>query len=184
MFFAGAWNLKETIYEGRLDVYLTQPKNVLLNVCCSRTEVSCIGDIVYPYVVLVIVGAPWQWYLIMIPAMIIAGLIYVAVYVSYISICFYMKGGDAVAKSVEGTINKAAQYPPSIYDFAVKALMFTLIPTFFFSFVPVEYFFLNPNIWWILGSVAVTVVWVLIAFIAFGKGLKKYNSGSLMGGRL
>lgn len=184
VFFAGAWNLKDIIYEGRLDVFLTQPKNVLLNVCCSRTEVACIGDIIYPYVVLILVGAPWHWYLIMIPAMILAGLLYVSVYVSYISICFYIKGGDAVARSVEGTINKAAQYPPSIYNFTVKALMFTLIPTFFYSFVPVEYFFLNPNIWWILGSVIVTALWIVIAFITFNKGLKKYNSGSLMGGRL
>jgi ABC-type uncharacterized transport system permease subunit len=62
--------------------------------------------------------------------------------------------------------------------------MFTIIPTFFFSFIPVEYFFLNPNIWWIVGSVAFTALWVVLAFVTFNKGLKKYNSGSLMGGRL
>ncbi len=183
-FFGGAWNIKDIIYDGKLDVYLTQPKSVLLNVCCSSTDVSAIGDIIYAFVVLAIIGAPWWWYLLMIPAMILAGLIFVSTYVVYVSLCFYIKRGDAIAKSVEGTINKAANYPPAIYNFAVKALFFTLIPTFFYTFIPAEYFFLNFNIWWVLGSVAVTAFWVVLAFVCFNKGLKKYNSGNLMGGRL
>ena len=183
-FFGGAWNIKDIVYDGKLDVYLTQPKSVLINVCCSSTDVSAIGDIIYAFVVLAIIGAPWWWYLMIIPIMILAGLIYLSTYVVYVSLCFYIKRGDAVARSVEGTINKAANYPPAIYNFAVKALFFTLIPTFFYTFIPAEYFFLNFNIWWALGSVAVTALWVSLAFVCFNKGLKKYNSGSLMGGRL
>ena len=183
-FFGGAWNINEIVYEGKLDVYLTQPKSVLLNVCCSSTNVGAIGDIIYAFVVLAIIGAPWYWYLIMVPAMICAGLVYVSVYVVYVSLCFYMKRGDAVAKSVEGTLNKAGNYPPAIYNTIIKGLFFTLIPTFFYTFVPAQYFFLTPNIWWIIGMFAVTIVWVLLAFISFRQGLKKYNSGNLMGGRL
>ena len=73
-FFSGAWNIKDMVYEGRLDVYLTQPKNVLINVATSATDVSAIGDIIYSFIVLAITGAPWHWYLIMIPAIILAGL--------------------------------------------------------------------------------------------------------------
>ena len=183
-FFGGAWNIKDIIYEGKLDVYLTQPKNVLLNVCCSSTEVAALGDIIYPFIVLLIIGAPWQWFLIMIPAMILAGLIYVSVYVVFVSLCFYVKRGDAVAKSVEGTMNKAGNYPPAIFNFVVKGLFFTLIPVFFYTFVPAQYFFITPNIWWILGATLVTVAWVVLAFVSFKLGLKKYNSGNLMSSRL
>ena len=28
------------------------------------------------------------------------------------------------------------------------------------------------------------IVWVVLAFVSFKQGLKKYNSGNLMGGRL
>ena len=183
-FFGGAWNIKDIVYEGKLDVYLTQPKSVLLNVSCSSTEVSAVGDIVYAFVVLAIINAPWYWYLIMIPAMIIAGLIYVSAYVTYVSMCFYIKRGDAVAKAVEGTVNKAANYPPFIYNTIVKGLFFTIIPTFFYTFIPAQYFFMTPNIWWILIAIAVTIIWVVLAFVSFKLGLKKYNSGNLMGGRL
>ena len=183
-FFAGAWNIKDIVYEGKLDVYLTQPKSVLLNVSCSSTEVSGIGDTLYAFVVLAIIGAPWYWYLIMIPVIILSGLVYVSVYVVYSSICFYIKRGDAIAKSVEGTLNKAGNYPPMIYNTIVKGLFFTLIPTFFYTFIPAQYFFMTPNVWWIVGAFVVTIVWVLLAFVTFNKGLKKYNSGNLMGGRL
>lgn len=183
-FFAGAWNIKDIVYDGKLDVFLTQPKSVLLNVCCSSTQVAGIGDIVYAFVVLAIIGAPWYWYIIMVPAIILAGLIYVSSYVVYVSLCFYMKRGDAVAKSVEGTMNKAGNYPPAIYNTVIKGLFLTLIPAFFYTFIPAQYFFLTPNIWWILGSIAVTSLWVILAFVSFKLGLKKYNSGNLMAGRL
>lgn len=183
-FFYGAWNIKDIVYEGKLDVYLTQPKNVLLNVCCSSTSISAIGDMIYAFVVLVIIKAPWHWFLLMIPAMVVAGLIYVSAYVVFVSLCFYIKQGDAVAKSVEGTINKAANYPPHIFNGVVKILFLTAIPTFFYTFIPAQYLFLTFNIWWVLGLVAVTAIWVILAFLAFKLGLKKYNSGNLMGGRL
>ena len=184
VFFGGAWNIKEIVYEGKLDVFLTQPKNILINVCCSSTSIAAVGDILYSYVVLAIIGVPWYYYLTIIPACILAGLIYVSVYVVYVSICFYMKGGDAVAKSVEGTVNKVGNYPPAIFSGIVKFLFFSVIPSFFFTFIPVQYFMLTPNIWWILIAIAVTVFWILLAFVCFHRGLKKYNSGNLMGGRL
>ena len=183
-FFAGAWNIKDIIYDGKLDVFLTQPKSVLLNACCSSTQISAVGDMLYSFVALIIVGAPWYWFLLMIPTMIISGILYTSCYVVYVTICFYIKRGDAIAKSIDGTIVKAGNYPPGIYNTIVKGLFYTLIPTFFFTFIPAQYFFLTPNIWWILGLVGVTALWVVLAFVCFNRGLKKYNSGNLMGGRL
>lgn len=184
VFFAGAWDIKDIVYNGKLDVFLTQPKNVLVNVCSSRTQVDAIGDLIYTYIVLIIIHAQWWWFLIMPIVLVFSGLIYTATYVTYASLCFWINKGDAVAKSVEGTINKAGNYPPTIYNSVVKILFFTLIPTFFYTFVPAQYFFLSFNPWWILGLVGVTALWVAIAFFVFNRGLKKYNSGNLMGGRL
>ena len=183
-FFNGAWKIKDMVYEGRLDVFLTQPKNVLINVCCSSTSISAIGDIIYAFLVLILIGAPIHWFLIMVPVMIISGILYVAVYVMYVSLCFFVKRGDALAKAAEGTILKAANYPPAIFNFVVKAIFFTAIPTFFYTFVPAQYLFLGFNIWWILGYAGFVALIVALAFIFFNAGLKRYNSGSLMGGRL
>lgn len=183
-FFGGAWHLRDMIYDGKLDVFLTQPKNILLNICCSSTDISAIGDIMYSYIVLIIIGAPWHWYLLMIPVIILSGLVFVSVYIIFCTLCFYVKRGDAIAKAVEGTMNKAGNYPPAIYNTVVKTILYTIIPVFFFTFIPANYFLIDFNIWWVLLSIAVTTLLVVIAFISFKVGLKKYNSGSLMGGRL
>lgn len=184
LFFNGAWNINNLVYDGRLDVYLTQPKNVLVNVCCSSTEVAALGDILYSFIILIIVGAPWWWYLVLPFAIIIAGLIYVSMYITYLSLCFLIKNGDALAHSAESTLNKAGNYPPAIYKVGVKLFLFTLIPAMFYTFVPAQYFLLTPNVWWILASIGVTILWVGLAFATFHLGLRKYNSGNLMGGRL
>ncbi len=183
-FFGGAFNIKDMVYDGKLDVFLTQPKNVLINVCCSSTSISAVGDIIYAFVALAIAGASWWWYLLIIPISIMAGLIYVAVYVCYVSLAFHIKRGDAVAHAVEGTLNKVGTYPPQIFSTAVKWLFVTIIPALFYTFLPVQYVLLTPNVWWMLIMIGATALWVALAFLAFNKGLKKYNSGSLMGGRL
>ncbi len=182
--FGGAWNLKDIVYEGKLDVYLTQPKNALINVCCSSTNISAIGDIIYAFVVLIIIGAPWWWYFVMIPVMIISGIIYVSVYITFCSLCFYIKRGDSVAYTIESQMLKFATYPPAIYNFTVKVILFTIIPAFFFTFIPTQYFFLTFNIWWVLGTIGVMIFWVMLAFVSFHFGLRRYNSGNLMNGRL
>ncbi len=183
-FFGGTWNIKNFIYDGKLDVYLTQPKNVLINVCCSATNVGAIGDMIYAFVVLVIIGAPWWWYLLMIPVIFLVGILFISIYVCYISLSFYVRRADALASMVEGTIMKAANYPPMIFTGIVKWLFFTLIPTFFFSFVPAQNIFLSFNIGWIALLLGVVTLWTVMAFLLFNRGLRRYNSGSLMGGRL
>lgn len=183
-FFDGAWNITDYVYNGKLDVFLTQPKNVLINVCCSKTNISSIGDMVYGFIALAIIGAPWYWYLLMIPSMIIAGLLYVSVYVVFSSLCFYIKQGNSVAQSAERIIMQTSTYPPAIFNTVVKWVLLTFIPALFFTFIPAQYFFLTPNVWWILGALGVTTLWIILAFLTFNMGLKRYNSGSLMGGRL
>lgn len=183
-FFGGAWDIKDIVYEGKLDVYLTQPKSLLINVSCSATNISAIGDMIYSFIVLAIIGAPWWWYLLMVPVMASSGLLYFSVYTTYCSLCFYIKRGDALAYTVEGTLNKAANYPPAIYGFLTRCLFFTVIPTFFYTFVPVEYLFLTFDLRWLLLFVGVVILWMALAFTLFNLGVKRYNSGSLMGGRL
>lgn len=183
-FFGGTFRIKDFVYDGKLDVYLTQPKNVLINVCCSATEVSALGDIAYSFVVLVIIGAKWWWYLAIIPIIILGGLLYVAMYVVYSSLAFYIRRGDSVATAIEGALLKTDKYPLAIFNSVTKWILFTIIPAAFFTLIPATHILLGFDIYWILGYVGFVALWIIAAFICFHKGLKRYNSGSLMGGRL
>jgi len=138
----------------------------------------------YSFIILIIIEAPWFWFLIMPFAIIFAGLLYVSIYVTYCSLCFYIKRGDALASTMEETLVIASNYPPVIYSNAVKIFFVTLLPVFFYAFIPAQYLFLTFNIWWVLGLIFVISLWVTLTFVLFNRGLRKYNSDSLMGGRL
>jgi len=183
MLFEGASNIKDYIYNARLDVYMTQPKNLLLNVSCSQTSISAIGDLICGIVILIIANATWWWYLAYIPVSIIVGLIYFGFYVFWISFAFYIKAGDALAKVAEDTTMKASVYPRAIYDNIARIIFATAIPVTLFAFIPMESIFLSFNIWGIVILLAGTLFWLTLAFTFFKISVRRYTSGSVMGGR-
>lgn len=184
LLFDGVHSIGNMIYNGKLDVFLTQPRNVLINVITSRSSVSAIGDILYGFIVFAIVGATWWQFLLLLPIGIIGAIIYVAVIVCFQSLGFFIKDGSSLAEIVSSAFFQFGNYPPVIFDNVVRVLMYTIIPCGFALFVPLDSVFLGFNIWWILGMLGFGIVMVILAFILFSKGLKRYNSGNLMGGRL
>lgn len=183
LFFAGTQDIKDLVYNARLDVYLTQPKNLLINISCSQTEISALGDIITGFLILGIIKAVWWWYLAFLPVAIVSGLIYWGAYTVWISFVFYIKGGDAFAKLGESTMLKASNYPFAIYDNVAKVLFATVIPALFFTHIPVENILISFNILYLLAYLAAAVVWLFAAFAFFRVSVRRYNSGSVMGGR-
>ena len=184
LFFAGAFDIGNLIYEGKLDVYLTQPKNVLINISCSRTLVSAFGDVIYCYIALIIAGATWWWYLAAIPIMIVGGLIFTGIVVCFETLAFFVKKGNLVADMIASAITQFGGYPSVIFDLFSRIILFTIVPCGFMVFIPIQYVFLSFNIWWILGAVGFTILIIILAFGLFKLGLKKYSSGNLMNGRI
>ncbi|MCL2755692.1 MAG: ABC-2 family transporter protein [Firmicutes bacterium] len=183
LFFAGSQDLRDLVFNARLDVYMTQPKNLLVNVSTSKTEISAIGDILTSFLVLGLIGATWWWYLAIIPIAIISGLVYWGAYTFWHSAVFYIKGGDAFAKMGESTMLKAGNYPFSIYDNVVKIVFATIIPAYLFTHLPALNILIDFNVWWLLVYVGGAIAWLLLAFAFFHLSVRRYNSGSVMGGR-
>ena len=183
-FFENAFHISDMVYEGKLDVYLTQPKNVLINVCASKGSISALGDLLYCFVVLGIIGAPWWWFLAIIPVLVVGAIIYVGCIVTLQSLSFYIKRGGAIADTVSSAVTLFGTYPGPIFTGFVKVILYTLIPVGFMIFIPTESLFMSFNIWKILSVIGVSLFWCVTAFFTFNRGLKKYNSGNLMGGRL
>lgn len=184
LFFEGAFHIDEIIYQGGLDVYLTQPKNLLVNLCCSKTSVSAIGDIIYSIVALAIGGATWWWYLAILPICMIGGLIYVGIILCFQSLNFYVKRGGSIANMIHSSITLFSNYPPIIFNMVAKIFLYSIIPCGFMVFVPAQYLFLGFNIWWLLAMLGFMVFSLSLAFILFRIGLKCYTSGNLMNGRI
>lgn len=182
--FGNAFHLDELIHDGKIDVYLTQPKNVLINICSSSSSISAIGDFIYCYIILFIVGAPWWWFIVVIPVLILGAIIFTGCIVTFKTLSFYVKKGGAVADMIESAVTLFGTYPGVIFKGFSKIILYTLIPVGFMIYVPIETIFMSFNIYGILLMVVVAIFWSVLAFVSFNRGLKKYNSGSLMGGRV
>ena len=183
MFFGGAKKLSELIYTGKLDVYLTQPKNVLINAATSHIDISSIGDFLYGIVVLIILKANIMIWLFYFPIIILSGIILAAMLCIMSSVAFYIKRGDAVASSFFSAFVSFSIYPPTIFSTSIKVFLYTVIPVGFAVFIPMS-MLLSFDWVLLLEFVGFTILITLLAFFVFSKGLRRYSSGNILSARM
>ena len=76
-----------------------------------------------------------------------------------------------------------ATYPDGIFKGITKILLFTLIPVGIVNYIPVR-LLSQFNLQLFLIVILVTISFVLLAFVIFNKGLKRYSSSNLMIARI
>jgi ABC-2 type transport system permease protein len=138
---------------------------------------------VYTFVVLIIIKAPWITFFAIIPLIICSGVIFTCTHIIYDSLSFIIKRGDAISNSVDSALLKLTTYPPTIFNTIIKGICFSLIPAGFIAFIPSQ-LLRSFDIVWLLIFLAFTALIVWLAFAFFNAGLKRYNSGNLLSSRL
>ena len=182
--FGNARNITNLIMQGGLDVYLLQPKNVLINVVCSATNVSAWGDFLYGFILFFIVfGIDPGRFLLFILFIITGGLFITSILVIVHSLTFYMGNATGIANSVFEFLIAFSLYPEDIFRGYVRLFMYSVIPVGFISFLPHKVMkFLDWRIFLLV--LAVSIVYFAVAWFIFFRGLKKYESGNLIAGRM
>ncbi len=93
---------------------------------------------------------------------------------------FFLGNTEGLAQQLLGTLVTFSTYPMNIFSGVVRLLLFTLVPAGFISFVPLQV--LHQFAWPLLGSmVGFTLLIVLVAVGVFHLGLRRYESGNLLG---
>ena len=182
-FFKEAFNLSEDINTGKLDNYLIQPKNVLLSLITSSVEVSAIGDLLYAYIMLFLYGITLKNYILFTFFCIVGGIIMVCLTVITASLSFWFGKVELLSHTLNTFITSFSTYPEGIFKGFIKVIFYTLIPIGFISYLPVNILttFHYTKILIVLG---VTLLSIVLTFIVFYKGLKKYSSSNLMNVRI
>lgn len=178
--FGNVRELPRIIMNGELDTYLLQPKNVYLNVYCSRMLVSAWGDLVYGFVLILLVYgfAPLKL-LLFILFTAAGGLLAGAVMSAADTLTFYIGNSSRISRLVTEFLINFSIYPDSIYRRSIKVIMYTLLPTGFIVFIPFR--LLSAFSWYgLLGLLAIDVVYIGISYLFFKRGLEKYESGNLI----
>jgi len=182
-FFKRAYSLSDIINNGKLDSFLVQPKNVLISAITTDVEPSAIGDMIYGYVILFIIGFNFKTFILFNLFSILGGLMLVSIAVVLASLSFWFHKSDIVADTGNSLMTNFATYPDGIFKGVVKVLLFTVIPVGITNYIPVR-IMTGFDISLFLIVILATIVFVSFAFIVFYKGLKRYSSSNLMSARI
>lgn len=182
-FFKESFDLFEIINSGKLDNYLVQPKNILIQCITSSVEVSAIGDMIYGFIMLVLFGLSIKSFFLFIFCGICGALVVVSISVIFSSLAFWFGRTEMVANTVNSLMINFATYPEGIFKGVIKLLFYTILPLGLTTYVPVQ-LISNFNLIYLLYITMGTIVFIAIAFIMFYKGLKRYSSTNLMNARV
>ena len=182
-FFKRCFSLSETINNGSLDNYITQPKNILLSSITSDIEVSALGDIIFSIIVYFIYGFTIKGFILFIIFSITGGLMITAISVILHSLSFWFSNADMIADSGNNLMSNFATYPDGIFKGVTKWLLFTIIPVGITNYIPVRAIILfNPTL--LLINISICIILIALAFLVFYLGLRRYSSTNLMNARI
>lgn len=181
--FKEAYSLTTTINTGKLDAYLIQPKNVLISCITSSVEVSCLGDILYGFIMLFLYGFNLQNLILFTICIVLGGLILTSISIIFSSLSFWFGKVEILADTINSLMTSFATYPEGIFKGVIKILFYTIIPIGFVNFLPIK-IISDFNLEYLLIVLFITIIFVSLAFIIFYKGLKRYSSSNLMNARI
>ena len=182
-FFKKSYELHDIINNGKLDAFLVLPKNVLLQAITSDVEPSGLGDIIYGYIVLGIYGITFRNFILFTLLGIMGGICLTAIAVITSSLSFWFRKTDVIADTANSLMTNFATYPDGIFKGVVKYLLYTLVPVGMTAYIPVK-LMIEFKVEYLLIVLVFTLSLLVLSFVIFNLGLKKYSSSNLMVARI
>jgi ABC-2 type transport system permease protein len=157
------------------------PRYALLHVCIAATDPTAWGDILFAIGAYLLLAHPDVIRIVMfIVLVIMTSFICTAFMVILCSLAFFLGNTEGLAQQMFGALTSFSTYPMDIFHGAVRLLLFTVMPAGFISFIPLQ--LLRHFAWPLFGAmIGGTVLIVLIAVAMFELGLRRYESGNLLG---
>ncbi|REE92946.1 ABC-2 type transport system permease protein [Paenibacillus taihuensis] len=178
MLFGNFNRIAPIVSGGQLDVYLSQPKPVLLHVLASRMSLTAVGDFMFGLVIYGWVGDhSLRGALLFTAGLIISGVLIMAVTIIGGCLSFYVGNSEGIANQVFNSFLALSTYPSDIFRGFAKALLFSIIPAGFISYLPIG-LMRDFDAIFVLEAVAVTLGFLGIGIFFFHRGLRKYSSGN------
>lgn len=175
VFFYGLKELPRMIEMHQLDVFLLQPKNLILNVAMSKGDISAIGEVILGILLMIYSGY------FLSPAIVLVGFlgpVFIFSFYLYLSsLAFFITNSTNFIRELYQNANIVATQPNSAYRGLFRIFTLTLLPTAFISFFPIEYFRTGLLQYLFLTALGTGIFFSTACWI-FYCGLKRYESGS------
>ncbi|TBL81827.1 ABC transporter permease [Paenibacillus thalictri] len=182
--FGNAFRLSSLVAGGQLDIYMAQPKPVLLSILVSRMSVSAIGDFLFAVILFVMFGQLTAAGLLKFAlALAITMTIYIFFMVIVHSLAFYMGNAEGIGQQMLNAVLAFATYPTNIFKGLGKLMLFTVIPAGFISYLPIG-LIKRVELPFLFGALGMAAALALLATWFFYTGLRRYSSGNMISLRM
>ena len=174
----GVRYLGEQIEEGTFDTLLTQPQPTLLYALGMRSSASGFGDIVSGIGFLVASGHLTLANLPLVALVVLAAAgTFLGCGIVFFSLPFWMSRTETTSRQLWDLLVTFSLYPEPLFGGALRFMLFTVLPAGFIGYLPVR-IIRDPSFTEIATLVAGSVAYVVFGAWMFGRGLRRYSSGS------
>ncbi|MBS2001678.1 MAG: ABC-2 family transporter protein [Cyanobacteria bacterium SZAS LIN-5] len=175
-----ALHLPVLIARGQLDVWMLYPRALLPHILLGRMSATAWGDAIFGYVVYLIFVKPDLPHFILFSALTVSiAFLFIGFSIFTGSLTFFLGNSESLAEQWRYAMITFSTYPATLFEGAVKILLYTLIPAVFVSYYPIialRQMSMSNALIAVAGAAAVLAVAVFV----FYYGLRRYESGNLM----
>jgi ABC-2 type transport system permease protein len=180
VFIGGYRDMAVAILRGEVDVFLTQPKPVLLRLLARESIAHAWGDLITGAAMLATLGGLNAGCLpLAILGVLFGVIVYVSAGVTFASLAFWVAGARSFARDLTDFLLLLCSYPGSIYSGAAKFVAYTVLPAGFVVLAPVR-LLRDPTFANLLVAMAAAVAYASLAAVAFQVGLRRYKRGETL----
>ena len=182
VFARGVDRFDKLIIDGGFDRLLLRPKNIIIQVLCSDSDMVKISRLIQALIVLVIalVNLKIEWNIfrvITIVLMLISScVLFFSIFLLAASYCFYTVQGLEVRNLFTDGGKQMAQYPIGVFKKGFVFFFTFIIPYGFVNYYPLLYFIGKNNNTMYAFSPLVVFIFLIPSILMFYHGVKRYGS--------
>jgi ABC-2 type transport system permease protein len=174
----GVRHMAQTIVDGGLDVHLGRPRHPLPSLLMSRSLPSGFGDLASaPVFWLAFAGRGFADLPLILLVATAAGVVLTASVVIMQCLVFWLPRALGLCEDLFNMFLMTAVYPQHPFSFTMRMILFTLFPTAFVGFLPVEAV-RDADPLKAVAMIGAALVYGALAAAVFQRGLRRYASGN------
>lgn len=182
----GARRLSRDVMYGQIDKYLVQPRSVLLNTIFSDSSISAFGDMFFGIILLVVyiamIGFSFA-HMFILPVLIVSGtFVFAGFCILTQSVVFWIPNSVELSDTLFELMLGPSLWPVSSFTGTVRMFFTFFVPAIVIGGMPVNVL-RSLSLLDMAAILACGIFWLGLATIVFYRGLRRYESGNLVGVR-